>query len=230
MTATTQEQELSMPPLTSLGTLPMEIMDSILAHLTQHDLTKMIRLSRDFSKLIAKRLYHTPFFVSTYRFVQFARTVVDNSSYASLVRILDTTSFQQNHPYHSSSSPRSSAFFGISDDEEGRNSELTTPDTAGWRELQYIDRDMYYLYHRTRAAPPFDYSKAPPNRQSMVSFRTMRDMERRGCLGMGMWNPLGSFMKSTHPPPSPVLQTHRKNKDVPIGAVCRILISCKNIL
>lgn len=225
-----QEQEPIVSSPTSLETVPVEILDSILTHLTQHDLTKLICISRDFNTLSAAHIYHTPYFVSTYRFAQFARTIINNPFYASLVHTLDTSSFQPNHGCRPTSLPRSSTFFSASNNEEDEDPEPTIPDIAGWRELQYIDREMYYLYHRTRAAPPFDYSKVPQNRQSMVSFKSMRDMERRGCLGMGMWNPLGSFMKSTHPPPSPALQAHRKNRDVPIGAVCRILACCKNIV
>jgi hypothetical protein len=189
-----------------LTNIPTEVLNSIFDYLQQPDLAALMAVTPTLSQIIATRLYHTPYFVSTYRFAQFAKTIVSHRDQASLVRVLDLSYFE---PLPSLPNE-------------------AIPPLAGWRELQQIDRDIYYVYHDVdgvnwHAAPPHQYKKPSKGRKAMISFHGMRELERK--RSKGVFAPQGS-----HPPPSPVLKNWARCRDIPVGTLCQVLKACTNLM
>jgi hypothetical protein len=78
---------------------------------------------------------------------------------------------------------------------------------AGWREFKYRHHDMFYVY-----------------RHSSPSSYPYKSISTQRALGLPL-----SHSNSTHPAPSPLLKSFHRTRDVPIGGIFHVLISCTRI-
>lgn len=218
-------------PKLYLESLPNEILTMIFKNtsLPQTSRLALMTQNKRIHDLIAPILYHTPEFASSYRFGQFSLLMGSDSAwtpYFQHVRILDLSYLYPPPPPSLSSYDDTN---DLSDAEDVDEDDFIEPQ-AGWRELQGIDAPLYHVYHEKRALPPYIHSTRPQMNPMCVSWKRMREMEQRGLLGGFLYSPLGSFWKSTHPPPSPELHSYRKVRDVPIGALVRVLAACRGLV
>jgi hypothetical protein len=212
-----QEPAASVAPY--LANMPAEILNGIFQYLTQHELNSTMLTCKSIIEIAVVHLYHTPIFISTYRFAQFALVVARKPCYAKLVRTINLSNISPDLP---SCSPTASERSPESDSIE---SEI--PNLAGWREFQHINTDLYTIYLTGNCAPPLEYSPVPSGKKVAVSFKRAREVERRGAVCY--YAPQAPFLRSTHPPPAYSMRKFWKRRDVPIGALCRVFAACANL-
>ncbi len=102
----------------TLLTLPVEVLNRIFDFLPQTALHELMLVSKSLIEAAATKMYHTPYFASTYRFAQFTYTVSHHRHYASLVRVLNMSYFTE-------------------------IPQLQREPEAGWREWKFRNHSMY---------------------------------------------------------------------------------------
>lgn len=149
------------PPTSTLASMPAEILACIFQYLAQPDLHALMLTNSYFLEIAASRMYFQPFFASTYRYAQFARTVSHKEHYAEMVRVLDLSYFGAGAGEHWGLEPQ-----------------------AGWREFKCRYHNTSYVGGRKYARAQVSSHPAPS--PLLKGFRRMRDIPVGGiCHVLG---------------------------------------------
>ncbi|KAE8444693.1 hypothetical protein EG329_014350 [Mollisiaceae sp. DMI_Dod_QoI] len=88
--------------------------------------------------------------------------------------------------------------------------------SAGWREFKHRHSDMYYA-SQENITPSHKSTKLLRKQKPLTSHQTLRNFEGREAP------------ESSHPPPSPLLESFHRKRDIPVGAFCHVLAACRRL-
>src|SRR6187402_3243269 len=93
------------------------------------------------------------------------------------------------------------------------------PPLAGWREFKYRHHDMFYVHRMSHEASTAQkgYSLRGLGSGKPQPPKPIKVLETRPHGG------------SSHPPPSPMLRSFHRTRDVPIGGICHVLSACSKL-
>lgn len=86
--------------------------------------------------------------------------------------------------------------------------------SAGWREFKHRHSDMYYA-SQENITLSHKSTRLLQKQKTLTSHQTLKGLEKAPS--------------SSHPPPSRLLESFHRKRDIPVGALCHVLAACRRL-